>query len=204
MMRYRHSKILRLFAAVVLVLFSNLISAADVQHKLTNADCRVIEATSSDSNSIAKFSDALLWKVSKAGSSSSYIFGTIHVSDPRITNIPEVVKSALSNSDTFVMEALPTPEEALLLSQMMFYADGTTLKDYLDDELFHRTAKVLSAFQLPIEAVVVMRPWAAFLIMNYPADNSMPLDLKLFEIAMGQGAKTAGLETLREPRCCFQ
>ena len=75
MMRYRHSKILPLFAAVVLVLFSNLISAADVQHKLTNADCRVIEATSSDSNSIAKFSDALLWKVSKAGSSSSYIFG---------------------------------------------------------------------------------------------------------------------------------
>jgi len=125
------------------------------------------------------------------------------VSDPRITNIPEVVKSALNNSDMFVMEALPTAEEAFLLSQMMFYADGTTLKDYLDDELFYRTAKVLSAFQLPIEAVVVMRPWAAFLVMNYPADNTMPLDLKLFEIALDQGAKTAGLETLREQGAVF-
>ena len=149
-MRYRHSKILPLFVIVVLILFSNLLSAASVQDKLTSADCRVIEATSSESNSIAKFSDALLWKVSKAGNSSSYIFGTIHVSDPRITNIPEVVKSALNNSDTFVMEALPTAEEAFLLSQMMFYADGTTLKDYLDDELFHRTAKVLSAFQIEL------------------------------------------------------
>jgi len=203
MMHYSHSKIIPLFAAVVLILFPNLISAADFQKKLTNADCRVIEATTSDSNSIAKFSDALLWKVSKAGNSSSYIFGTIHVSDPRITNIPEVVKSALNNSDIFVMEALPTPEEALLLSQMMFYADGTTLKDYLDDDLFYRTAKVLSAFQLPVEAVVVMRPWAAFLIMNYPADNTLPLDLKLFEIAMDQGAKTAGLETLREQGAVF-
>jgi len=203
MMQYRHRKILPLFAAVVLILFWNPISAADFQKKLTNADCRVIEATTSGSSSIAKFSNALLWKVSKAGNSSSYIFGTIHVSDPRITNIPEVVKSALNNSDIFVMEALPIPEEALLLSQMMFYADGTTLKDYLDDELFYRTAKVLSAFQLPVEAVVVMRPWAAFLIMNYPADNTLPLDLKLFEIAMDQGVKTAGLETLREQGAVF-
>ena len=203
MIRYRHSKILPLFAAVVLIFFSNLISAAGDQHKLTNSDCRVIEATSSESNTIAKYSDALLWKVSKVGNSSSYIFGTIHVSDPRITNIPEIVKSALYDSDTFVMEALPTAEEAFLLSQMMFYADGTTLKDYLNDELFHRTAKVLSAFQLPVEAVVVMRPWAAFLIMNYPADNTMPLDLKLFEIAMDQGATTAGLETLTEQGAVF-
>jgi len=201
-MRTRNNNIL-LFAAVVLILFSNLVSAADIQHKLTNADCRVIEKTSSDSTSIAKYSDALLWKVSMAGSSSSYIFGTIHVSDPRITNLPEVVKSALHQSDTFVMEALPNPEDVLILSQMMFYADGTTLNDYLDDELFHRTAKLLSAFQLPVEAVAMMRPWAAFLMMNYPVDNPMPLDLKLFEIAMSQGAKTAGLETLSEQGAVF-
>jgi len=203
MMKYRHNKIILLLTAVVLVLFSNLISAVDLQRKLTNADCRVIDETSSDLNSIAKFSDALLWKVAKAGSSPSYIFGTIHVSDPRITNIPEPVKHALNNSGTFVMEALPTAEEVLLLSQMMFYADGTTLKDYLDDDLFHRIAEVLITYQLPAEAVAVMRPWAAFLIMNYPADNTMPLDLKLLEIAMGQGSRTAGLETLSEQGAVF-
>jgi hypothetical protein len=203
MMQYRHSKILPLFAAAVLFFISSLIFAADIQHKLTNADCRVFDKTSSDSYSIAKYSDALLWKVSKAGSSSSYIFGTIHVSDPRITNLPEEVKSALNNSDTFVMEALPNPEDVLILSQMMFYMDGTTLSEFLDDELFLRTAKVLSAFQLPVEAVAIMRPWAAFLMMNYPADNPMPLDLKLLEIAMSRGAKTAGLETLSEQGAVF-
>jgi uncharacterized protein YbaP (TraB family) len=203
MMQYRHSQILPLLTAVVLFLISNLIFAADIQHQLTNADCRVFDKTSSDSNSIAKFSDALLWKISKAGNSSSYIFGTIHVSDPRITNLPEAVKSALNNSDTFVMEALPYPEDVLKLSQMMFYADGTTLSEYLDDELFLRTAKVLSAFQLPVEAVAIMKPWAAFLMMNYPVDNTMPLDLKLLEIAMSRGAKTAGLETLSEQGAVF-
>jgi uncharacterized protein len=203
MMKYRHNNIFTLLAAGILALFSSLLFATNLQQKLTNADCRIKEEISSDSNSIAKYSGALLWKVSKAGSSPSYVFGTIHVSDPRITNLPEPVKSALNNSGTFVMEALPTPEEALSLSQMMFYADGTTLKDYLDDDLFLRIAEVLLTFQLPVEAVTVMRPWAAFLMMNYPADNTMPLDLKLFEIAMSQGAKTMGLETLSEQGAVF-
>ncbi len=207
-MRSRHNNLLPLIFSFVLVIFlqvllSGSLSAADLKDKLTNADCRVIEETTSESNSVAKFSNAVLWKVSNAGKSSSYVFGTIHVSDPRITNLPDPVKSALNNSDTFVMEALPTPEEALALSQMMFYADGTTLKDYLDDELFQRIAKVLSIFQLPIEAVAVLKPWAAFLIMNYPADNMIPLDLKLLEIATSQGARTMGLETLSEQGAIF-
>jgi len=207
-MRSRHNKLLRLIFSSVLVifpqvLFSVSLSAADLQSKLTNADCRVFEETTSESNSVAKFSNAVLWKVSNAGKPFSYIFGTIHVSDPRITNLPDPVKSALNNSDTFVMEALPTPEEALALSQMMFYADGTMLKDYFDDELFKRVVKVLSIFQLPIEVAAVLKPWAAFLIMNYPADNMMPLDLKLLEIATNQGARTMGLETLSEQGAIF-
>lgn len=203
MMKYRHNKLLLLITSIALVLFSGSLFALDLTRKLTNADCRVIKEISSDTNVVAKFSDALLWKVSKEGRQPSYVFGTIHVSDPMITNLPESVETALKNSDIFVMEALPTPEEALSLAQMMFYADGTTLKDYLDDDLFNRTAKVLSNFQLPIEAVSVMRPWAAFLLMNYPADNTMPLDLVLFEIAMSQGARTIGLETLSEQGAVF-
>jgi len=203
MMKYRHNKLLSLITSMALVLFSGSLFALDLTRKLTNADCRVIEDISSDTPTIAIFSDALLWKVSKEGRQPSYVFGTIHVSDPRITNLPETVETALKNSDIFVMEVLPTPEEALSLAQMMFYADGTTLKDYLDDDLFNRIAKVLSNFQLPIEAVSVMRPWAAFLLMNYPADNTMPLDLVLFEIAMSQGARTIGLETLSEQGAVF-
>jgi len=203
MMKYRHNKLLSLVTSIALILFSGSLFALDLTRKLTNADCRVIEGMPSDTQAVAIFSDTLLWKVSKGSIQSSYVFGTIHVSDPRIANLPETVKSALKNSEIFVMEALPTPEEALSLSQMMFYADGTTLKDYLDDDLFNRTAKVLSNFQLPIEAVSVMRPWAAFLIMNYPADNTMPLDLKLFEIAMSQGVRTIGLETLSEQGAVF-
>lgn len=189
--------------AFLLLSVSSLIFAVEQERKLTNADCRVTQKTSSGLKSTAKFSDALLWKVSKAGYFPSYVFGTIHVSDPRITNLPTVVQSALNNSDTFVMEALPTVDAEIALAQLMFYTDGTLLKNYVDDELFHRIASILSTFQLPVAAVALMRPWAAFLIMNYPADNTMPLDLKLLETAMEQGVKTAGLETLTEQITVF-
>lgn len=207
-MRYRLDKIRFLNCVSVLVIFSQvfcfgLLSAADLQSKLTNADCRVIEETTSESSSASTFSNAVLWKVSKESKQPSYVFGTIHVSDPRITNLPEPVKSALNSSDIFVMEALPTPEEKLALSQMMFYADGTMLIDYLDDELFQSIAKVLSSYQLPREAAAIMKPWAAFLIMNYPVDNTLPLDLKLLEIATSQGLRTMGLETLSEQGAIF-
>ena len=134
MMKYRHNKLFSLVASIVLILFSGSLFALDLTRKLTNADCRVIGEMSQDTQTVAIFSDALLWKVAKGSVQSNYVFGTIHVSDPKITNLPETVKSALRNSEIFVMEALPSPEEALLLSQMMFYTDGTTLKDYLDDE----------------------------------------------------------------------
>lgn len=207
-MRYRLDKIRFLNCVSVLVIFSQvfcfgLLSAADLQSKLTNADCRVIEETTSESSSASTFSNAVLWKVSKESKQPSYVFGTIHVSDPRITNLPEPVKSALNSSDIFVMEALPTPEEKLALSQMMFYADGTMLIDYLDDELFQSIAKVLSSYQLSREAAAIMKPWAAFLIMNYPVDNTLPLDLKLLEIATSQGLRTMGLETLSEQGAIF-
>lgn len=158
-MRFRLNKLHSLISASVLLIFSpvfffGLLSAADLQSKLTNADCRVIEETISESNAVAKFSNAVLWKVSKGSKQPSYVFGTIHVSDPRITNLPEPVESALNNSDIFRDGSLATPEETLALSQMMFYADGTMLKHYLDDELFQRIAKVLLSYQLPNERIL--------------------------------------------------
>lgn len=207
-MKFSHNKLLSLIFSSVLVispqaLLSESYSTDEQQGKLTNADCRIFEESKPESDSVAIYSDAVLWKVSSTGKSPSYVFGTIHVSDPRITDLPEPVMSALNGTGTFVMEALPTPEEAIALSQMMFYADGTMLKDYIDDELFQRIAKVLSNFQLPVEIAAIMKPWAAFLIMNYPADNKNPLDLKLLEIATEKGARTIGLETLTEQGAIF-
>ena len=137
-MKYRHNKLLLLVTSIALILFSGSLFALDLTRKLTNADCRVIEGMPSDTQAVAIYSDTLLWKVSKGSIQSSYVFGTIHVSDPRITNLPETVKSALINSEIFVMEALPTPEEALSLAQMIHHQD--TWRCYRNTKPYHNHA----------------------------------------------------------------
>ncbi|MBI4006119.1 MAG: TraB/GumN family protein, partial [Gammaproteobacteria bacterium] len=147
--------------------------------QVTQGDCRTLQPATEQFDESLEYGDALLWKISRDGHEPSYIFGTIHVSDPEIVELPEPVSSKLNASDVFVMEALPDPEESLELSHMMFFSDGRTLKDFIDDTLFDRTAEILSAYQFTPDAVMFMQPWAAFLIMNYPAEQGIPLDLQL-------------------------
>jgi hypothetical protein len=166
--------------------------------QITQNDCRTVEPASHNKSESLDFSDAILWKIFKAGQAPSYVFGTIHVADPRITNLPEPVNERLNNASVYVMEALPEPEEAVRMSQMMFYSDGTSLKDFIDAGLFDRVAEILSNYQLSAETVTFLKPWAAFLIMNYPPEDGLPLDLQLLNTARENGAVLHGLETLTE------
>ena len=171
--------------------------------QVSQSDCRIPTLATGEIESPSKYTDALLWEVSKDGKLSNYIFGTIHVSDPKIVNIPEQVNASLNAADVFVMEALPVPEEAMKFSQMMFFSDGRTLKDFIDDGLFDKTAKILREHKLNPETVILMKPWAAFLMMNYPINQGPILDLQLLKQAEKNGAEIHGLESLSEQGSIF-
>jgi uncharacterized protein len=166
--------------------------------QVTLGDCRQLQEVQEKFNGTLEYSDALLWKIEKEGHGPSHIFGTIHVSDPGIVDLPEPVSSTLNTSESFVMEALPEQEEIEKLKQMMDFEDGRTLKDFLDEKLFYKTADILSTYQISREEAMFMKPWAAFLVMNYPAEQGLPLDLQLLNIAWQNGAKIHGLESLSE------
>lgn len=192
------SKLQKAIICQILTVFFLLMPTLLLADPFTQNDCRKLQPIDNEAKSPSKYVDALLWKVTSDNRESSYIFGTIHVSDPRIVKLPQPVSELLNTTDIFAMEALPEPEESLKLSQMMFFADGRTLKDYIDDSLFNKTAKILSAYEFPPEAVMLMKPWAAFLIMNYPAGEGLPLDIQLLNRAKQNGAEIHGLESLSE------
>src|SRR5689334_20982371 len=59
------------------------------------------------------FDHGLLWRIEKADTPASYLFGTIHLADNRATVLPPAVKAQLDAARSFTMEvALDAPNIA--------------------------------------------------------------------------------------------
>jgi len=187
----------------IIILLLCLFSITTTQAKeLISPDCDPL-LESQSSPEVIPFAKGLLWKISKKDKEPSYLFGTIHISDKDVTTLPAVVDKALHESEQFVMEALPDAEQMLLFSQMMFFHDGQQLSALVDTSIYKKTKSILSAYHLGADAVSVMKPWAAFLLMNYPPDAGDPLDLVLLSLAQQNGATVSGLESLQEQADIF-
>ena len=159
--------------------------------------CRPYEVIDEASGEL-KYGNGLLWKISLDGVSAGYIFGTIHIGDEEVLNLPEPVLDSLASSNTFIMEVIPEPEDAQVMSMSMFFMDGKKLDDVINNNIFHKTAGILAEYGFTRDMVSVMKPWAAYIIMSYPENASEILDLKLLNLARSQGLKVFGLETAME------
>ena len=193
MMNYMHKK----HILIILLLCSfQFVNAQDIH-------CRPYSIVKTDFDGPDKFRNGLLWRVSRGGIQTGYIFGTIHVDDSEILDLPELVLSALNGSEFFVMEAVPSAKDAMEFSMSMFFMDGNRLDKLLPETLFNRTVSILERYSLTREMVSVMKPWAAYIIMSYPENMGMVLDLYLLQLAQRNGTQISGLETSSEQISIF-
>lgn len=147
----------------------------------------------------------LLWKLTPdRGGAPSWLFGTIHVSDERVVELPPAVTSAIDGAASFVMEALFDEQAVAEFSARMYDAAGAPLPQLIGPELFARARDLLATYGIAGPTVDAMRPWAAFITLSQPAgDAGIPLDLVLMQRAMKRGARLYGLETLAEQADIF-
>jgi uncharacterized protein YbaP (TraB family) len=141
----------------------------------------------------------LLWRVGKAGAVSGYLFGTIHLGDAAVVNLPGAVTDALDHSRRFVMEVRLDAEEMASGSASLLYDDPEALRTALGNPLFERAMSLLARYGLPEMVGAQLRPWALYLTLSTPSDTGgIPLDLILAERAKAAGKSVTGLETVSE------
>jgi uncharacterized protein len=181
---------------LLLLLFFSFASIAE----LNAPECETVEdyEETTPTPTPVEYGEGLLWKVSKAGTPANYIFGTIHVSDEAIVNLPNDVSEALIQATNFVMEVIPEPAEVMTFASLMYFADGQKLSDHVSQALYDEIVSLLAAYHLPAETVVLLKPWAAFLTMSYPPEFGQVLDMQLLHKARQLGAKVKGLESMQE------
>ncbi len=167
-------------------------------------ECQPLEPVQQQGRAAIEHERGLLWRIDKAGTQPSYLFGTIHVSDPAITDLPEPVATALKRSEQFVMEAQLDGAAMLAFAQEMFFRDGTQLSDLIDADLYQRAETLLANYGIPPMAVQSLKPWAAFMTLSMPPDTGLPLDLVLKSRAQEHGLPVHGLETVAEQAAIFE
>ena len=146
----------------------------------------------------------LLWRISAPDVRPSYLFGTIHLSNPKILDLAAPVEDALDHADSFVMEALIDDQGAADFVKRMYFTGDQRLEPLVGRPLYDRTVDLLGRYGLPPSAVASIRPWGAFITLSEPpAALGLPLDLVLMLKAEARGATIYGLESVKEQAGVF-
>ena len=165
---------------------------------------RSVNAAEND-DAAARYAKGLLWEIRGEMGQISYLFGTIHLSDPRVIAFSKFVEPYLSAVDKFAMEVLITAETPVLLAEKMFYSGDRELGDYLDAGVFNRTLSLLHNHGLDHYSASRLKPWAAYMTLSVPpSDKSVPLDMHLLNLANARGLSLAGVERIEEQLAIFE
>jgi hypothetical protein len=155
--------------------------------------------------------DSLLWRIEGNGKPTSWLYGTMHVTDPRVLEMSRQARAGYDTAETIVLESAEIADlgkaQASLLADpgLTMLTDGSTLQSLLDEDDLKRVEAALDERSIPIALVSRMKPWMVFSIIAAPScelerrGNGVPfLDKKLADDAIAGGKQLEGLETLAE------
>ena len=145
----------------------------------------------------------LLWRIE--GETPAYLFGTIHIPDPRVTTLHPEVEQAFTGAEVVItelkmdMSTMTTAAQAMLLPapQKLSTMLDTGQRAQLESEL-----KAISP-QLKLALFERLKPWAlatqlALLPMQMKHPGVPALDLQLAQRAEAAGKRNEGLEQVQE------
>ncbi len=155
--------------------------------------------------------NGLLWRIQKDNLPDSYLFGTMHVTDMRVLNLPANAQAAFEKSTSLVIETTdvldPAKASAAMLKRpdLMSFTDGTTLEQLIPAEDLEMVKGELSKRGMPLGAVKMFKPWMLTAMLATPACEAMRKGegIEILDISLATRAEIAekpvlGLETMEE------
>ncbi|MDP3899215.1 MAG: TraB/GumN family protein [Mesorhizobium sp.] len=154
--------------------------------------------------------EGLLWRIDKAGTAPSFLFGTMHMTDPRVIDLTPDARKAFDQSTAVVIETTDVLDEAAMMAEfmknpdLMMFTDDTTLASLMSPDDARAAEAALAKRGIPLASVSKMKPWVLSAMVALPAcelarkaQGAPVLDVRLAEQAKAAGKSIAGLETAR-------
>ena len=136
---------------------------------------------------------ALLWKAVSAEGKESFILGTMHSEDPRITTLADPVKQAFESASAFAAEIDISAAGDQLKAMML--DESKSLKSMMSTAQYSQSMQACRDFGLIEMICSKLTPWGLALTVSMPKPKTgMFLDLMLYYKAKHSGKEVLGLE----------
>ena len=135
----------------------------------------------------------LFWKAESPTGKTTYLFGTIHTDDNRVTNFAPSVNDAINASDTFMMETLAPSDPNVFKSE-----DGSLLEVLTEKELA-QVSQLAEFHAMHRDVAMYMKPWLLAVVFDSPRPlTPFGQDNLLMTKAQEQGKEIIGIEDTAE------
>jgi uncharacterized protein len=153
----------------------------------------------------------VLWKVEQKDALDrlpSYLFGTMHVTDDRVTAMSPAILKAMNASRRIALEIEDASPQRMLeamgsFGEKVLLPEGKTLVQLLGATDAKKLALVLTASGVDADVAMRLQPWLAFLLMSYSEcersriiGGKLTLDGEIARIGEDRGVGVIGLETV--------
>jgi len=155
--------------------------------------------------------DTRLFRIEKDGLPASYLFGTMHLTDERVIDLPQKAQAAFDEAGTVAIESTEILDQAKMAMslfarpELTMFTGQEDLSDYLTDDQRELLKEGLAKRGIQFALVERMKPWLLTGMVALPPcelDRKQAgasfLDLKLAEDAERDGKELVGLETVVE------
>lgn len=150
----------------------------------------------------------LLWRIDRVGAPPSFLFGTMHVSDPRVVTLGAAARRAFDGARTLVIETTDVLDQSRMSAAMlerpelMMFTDDGTLTALLPEDERALVEAALARRGLTLASVQKMKPWIVSALVSLPgcelarkSAGAPVLDIELAQKAEAAGKRVEGLET---------
>jgi uncharacterized protein YbaP (TraB family) len=151
------------------------------------------------------FTEGRLWRVSRAGIPDSFVFGTIHIPDERVSRIAPPVADALDRSRTLALEVAPLANDTDELRALEQLDGNARLEPLLGSAAYAKLRSQLLSQGMTDDAIARLKPWAAMLRVSQAGaqPNGRSLDENLLLAARERRLRILPLELVEEQISAF-
>ena len=149
-----------------------------------------------------------LWRIE--GATPSYLFGTIHLADERVVELPDVVADALDEADAVYTE-LPLELDAEQIKNMQrvtVLPEGERLRDLVPTDVYARLETYVKRNGMPMTVFERMKIWVIVSQLPMLARRELllgtPLDMRIYQEGQRERKEVGGIETFDEQVGVFE